>query len=105
MTIFKTGQLSEVEKANVMEVMRGTFPPEFINRIDGKYISLSSTHTMTFIKFTETIIFNRLSEQNMGSIVNIRLKEINKMVDEKHKLSLHVPEDVKRWLGKVSIAE
>lgn len=68
-------------KAAVMNVVRGHWPPEFINRID------------------EMIIFNRLSKETLRSIVDIRLAEIGERIDEKH-LKLQVSPEAKDLLAE-----
>ena len=57
-----------VEERNrrVMEALRGHFRPEFINRID------------------ETIIFDRLTDKEITSIVDIQLKRLLKRLDEQN---------------------
>ena len=56
---------SDTEKANarVMEALKSTFRPEFLNRID------------------DIIIFNRLSEENIRSIATLLLAEVQKRIE------------------------
>ena len=50
------GTPSTSARGDVMEVVRRSFPPEFLNRID------------------EIVLFNRLSRKDMDKIVDIQLK-------------------------------
>ncbi|MER8485461.1 ATP-dependent chaperone ClpB [Mesorhizobium sp. M1322] len=61
----------DVVRDEVMSVVRASFRPEFLNRVD------------------EVILFHRLRRQNMGRIVEIQLKRLeNLLVDRKITLSL-----------------
>lgn len=54
--------------------------PEFLNRID------------------EFIIFKRLSNEALRDIVDIRLSELQKRLDDR-RITLQVDEDVREWLA------
>ena len=56
---------SDSEKANakVMEALKATFRPEFLNRVD------------------DIIVFNRLSEENIRAIASLLLAEVKKRVE------------------------
>ena len=70
----------EEMRAQVMEELRSTFRPEFLNRID------------------EMIVFHRLTEQNMYAITQTMLTTL-KARFEKLGLHLIVPEETARWLA------
>ena len=72
-----------VEERNrrVMEALRGHFRPEFINRID------------------ETIIFDRLTDKEITSIVDIQLKRLLKRLDEQN-IRMTLTEKAKKFLAK-----
>jgi len=74
------GQPSEVAREPVMEVVRRAFRPEFLNRLD------------------EIILFNRLGRGEMRRIVDIQLKQLQKLLDER-KIVLEVDEQAKTWLA------
>lgn len=59
------GESSEVARADVMEVVRDHFAPEFLNRID------------------DIILFNRLSRENMDFILELQIKNIRTLLDPK----------------------
>jgi len=72
-------KVSEEKRNLVLGEIRRHFLPEFINRID------------------EVVIFRPLSRENIGTIVDIRLKELEKRLEAK-KMTLDVEETVKRYL-------
>ena len=63
-----------------MEVVRRSFRPEFLNRLD------------------EIILFNRLGRNEMKRIVDIQLKALQKLLDDR-KIVLNVDEQAKTWLA------
>ncbi|KAF2667590.1 heat shock protein 78, mitochondrial precursor [Microthyrium microscopicum] len=75
----ESGQVSEVVKKSVMDVVAHSYPPEFLNRLD------------------EFIIFNRLSKAALRDIVDIRLKELQIRLEDR-RITLNVPDEVKTWL-------
>jgi len=66
---------------NIMKIVRDTFKPEFINRLD------------------EMIIFDRLSENDMDKIVDLRLNQFRKILLDKN-ITLHVSGSARKWLSK-----
>lgn len=66
----------------VMEVVRGHFRPEFLNRLD------------------EIILFHRLGQEHMGPIVEIQVSRVAKLLRDR-KISLDLTDAAKRWLGRV----
>jgi ATP-dependent Clp protease ATP-binding subunit ClpB len=74
----------EVEKVEpqVMEVVRGHFRPEFLNRLD------------------EIILFHRLGAGHMGPIVDIQVARLQKLLDER-KIKLKLTDAARAWLGRV----
>ncbi|MBW0144184.1 ATP-dependent chaperone ClpB [Sphingomicrobium clamense] len=71
----------EVEE-QVMEVVRGHFRPEFLNRLD------------------EIILFHRLSQDHMAPIVDIQVARLQKLLDPK-KITLDLTDAARQWLGRV----
>ena len=72
----------EVEmKIKVMEVMRNTFRPEFLNRVD------------------ETIIFRSLSLDDLKKIVDIQIEHLRKRLRER-KIEIELSDRVKETLAK-----
>ena len=65
----------------VMEALRGHFRPEFLNRID------------------ETIIFDRLTDKEITSIVDIQLKRLLKRLDAQN-IRLELTDKAKKFLAK-----
>ncbi len=74
--------MKEVELRDQMDLlMRSTFKPEFLNRID------------------DTIIFNQLTEVNILGIIDILLKQLRSRLKDK-KIELEISDDAKKYLVK-----
>ena len=74
-------QVEDVEP-QVMNVVRGHFRPEFLNRLD------------------EIILFHRLGQDHMAPIVEIQVARVQKLLKDR-KIALDLTEAAKRWLGRV----
>lgn len=74
-----SSEISPEVRDAVMAVTQSHYAPEFINRLD------------------EFIIFRRLSREALRDIVDIRLKELQKRLDDR-RIVLECPDDVKQWL-------
>ena len=68
-------------KGKVMEAVKKTFRPEFINRID------------------EIIVFHELTEAQLGSIVELLVKNLQQRLSERG-LMIELTEDAQSWLVK-----
>jgi len=77
----KEGQESIAVRDEVMEVVRGAFRPEFLNRID------------------EIVLFNRLHRQEMGKIVEIQLQHLQNLLAAR-KISLEIEQEAREWLAE-----
>ena len=76
------GERSEAEmRGRVMEELRSTFKPEFLNRVD------------------ETIVFHRLGAEDMLSITETLLTGVKERFKNLG-LTLVVPEETAKWLAK-----
>ncbi|QDO96426.1 ATP-dependent chaperone ClpB [Ferrovibrio terrae] len=73
-------QIDEATRHQVMEVVRASFRPEFLNRLD------------------EVILFRRLSRENMTGIVDIQLMRLRKLLADR-KIELKLDDAAKVWLG------
>jgi ATP-dependent Clp protease ATP-binding subunit ClpB len=73
--------VASVEK-DVMDVVRGHFRPEFLNRLD------------------EIILFHRLGQEHMAPIVEIQVGRVQKLLAER-KISIDLTDAALRWLGRV----
>ena len=73
--------VKEVEP-KVMEIVRGHFRPEFLNRLD------------------EVILFHRLGSNHMAPIVEIQVQRVQKLLKDR-KITLALSEEAKAWLGRV----
>ncbi|MFN3348559.1 ATP-dependent chaperone ClpB [Pseudorhodoplanes sp.] len=74
------GQPAEAAREQVMEVVRRSFRPEFLNRLD------------------EIILFNRLGRGEMKRIVDIQLRHLQSLLADR-KITLEVDDTAKTWLG------
>jgi ATP-dependent Clp protease ATP-binding subunit ClpB len=74
-------ELSPRTKDKVMDIVRGHFRPEFLNRLD------------------EILLFRRLSRDNMAGIVGVQLKRLHKLLEE-HKITLDVMPKALAWLAE-----
>jgi ATP-dependent Clp protease ATP-binding subunit ClpB len=72
----------ESVEPQVMEIVRGHFRPEFLNRLD------------------EIILFHRLSQANMGPIVDIQVSRVQKLLADR-KINLDLTDAARAWLGRV----
>ncbi len=74
------GQDSGAVRDQVMEVVRGAFRPEFLNRLD------------------EILLFHRLSRGQMGAIVDIQLARLRRLLADR-KLDLDLDAAARAWLA------
>lgn len=73
---------TELAKMEVLELLKQTIRPEFLNRID------------------ETIMFTPLSRTHIRAIVEIQLNLLKKKLAEQH-LKLFISEDAFNWIAEV----
>jgi len=76
----KDGEDVELVRAQVMEVVRGAFRPEFLNRID------------------DILLFRRLSREVMVDIVDIQLAGLQKMLQDRQ-ITLALDDKARAWLA------
>ena len=78
------GEDDDVAKVEpqVMDVVRGHFRPEFLNRLD------------------EIILFHRLSAGHMGPIVDIQVARLGRLLEDR-KITLDLTDAARAWLGRV----
>ena len=58
------GNISSESESAVMNELRASFRPEFLNRLD------------------ETIMFKPLSKENIGGIIDLLIADVNKIIGE-----------------------
>ncbi|NNC73593.1 MAG: ATP-dependent chaperone ClpB [Sphingomonadaceae bacterium] len=73
--------VADVEN-EVMDVVRGHFRPEFLNRLD------------------EIILFHRLSAEHMAPIVGIQVSRVQRLLDDR-KVTIELTDKAREWLGRV----
>jgi len=74
------GQETETVRDSVMATVRARFRPEFLNRID------------------EIILFRRLRRDQMASIVDIQVKRLDKLLEER-KIAIKLDAAARDWLA------
>ena len=70
----------ESVRGKVMDVVKASFRPEFLNRLD------------------EILLFQRLTRENMTGIVEIQLRHLQKLLSDR-RVELDIKEDAKKWLA------
>ncbi len=76
------GASVESVEPQVMEIVRGHFRPEFLNRLD------------------EIILFHRLGSEHMAPIVDIQISRVGKLLKDR-KVTLDLTDAARAWLGRV----
>jgi ATP-dependent Clp protease ATP-binding subunit ClpB len=74
------GQDTDAVREQVMAIVRVSFRPEFLNRVD------------------EIILFHRLKRTEMGRIVDIQLARLNKLLEER-KIRIELDASAREWLA------
>ena len=80
LTNLAEGQDVDAVRDQVMDVVKASFRPEFLNRVD------------------ETILFHRLRREDMGAIVDIQMARLSDLVAER-KITIDLGEDARDWLA------
>ncbi|MCQ4162741.1 ATP-dependent chaperone ClpB [Roseomonas sp. GC11] len=75
------GEDVDLVRGQVMNVVRGRFRPEFLNRLD------------------EIVLFRRLARQDMGAIVQIQLGRLRKLLEDR-KITLELDAAATDWLAE-----
>jgi ATP-dependent Clp protease ATP-binding subunit ClpB len=75
------GQDTDAVREQVMAVVRAAFRPEFLNRVD------------------EIILFHRLKKSEMGRIVDIQMKRLQKLLDDR-KITIKLDPSGRDWLAE-----
>lgn len=76
------GEDVESVRDGVMDVVKASFRPEFINRLD------------------EIILFHRLERGHMTAIVDIQMARLQKLLDDR-KITLGLSDAARAWLGNM----
>lgn len=71
----------ESVREQVMDVVKGAFRPEFLNRLD------------------ETILFHRLTREHMTGIVDVQLERMSKLLTDR-KIHVELTDAAKAWLAE-----
>jgi ATP-dependent Clp protease ATP-binding subunit ClpB len=76
----KEGEDVDAVREQVMGVVRSAFRPEFLNRLD------------------EIVLFHRLKRSEMGAIVDIQLKRLEALLEDR-KVTLTLDDSARTWLA------
>jgi ATP-dependent Clp protease ATP-binding subunit ClpB len=76
------GEDVDTVEPQVMDIVRGHFRPEFLNRLD------------------EIILFHRLGQDHMAPIVDIQVARVAKLLEDR-KVTLTLTAAARAWLGRV----
>ncbi|WP_417583532.1 ATP-dependent chaperone ClpB [Pelagibacterium sp.] len=74
------GESVEMVRGKVLDTVKSAFRPEFLNRVD------------------EILLFHRLERSQMGAIVDIQLKRLQKLLDTRE-ITIEVTEAARDWLA------
>ena len=77
----KDGDSVEQVRGNVMDALKASFRPEFLNRID------------------ETLLFHRLERKHMGAIVDIQFAGLQKLLAERD-IEISLSDAAREWLAE-----
>jgi ATP-dependent Clp protease ATP-binding subunit ClpB len=75
------GQDTDAVREQVMAVVRASFRPEFLNRVD------------------EIILFHRLRREHMGRIVDIQIARLSKLLEDR-KMTIALEPKAREWLAE-----
>ena len=75
------GEDTSAVRDQVMTIVRSSFRPEFLNRVD------------------EIILFHRLQKSEMGRIVDIQMQRLSKLLEDR-KIELVLETDARDWLAE-----
>lgn len=82
LTALGDGESVESVEPQVMEMVRGHFRPEFLNRLD------------------EIILFHRLAAEHMAPIVDIQVARVGRLLADR-KIAIDLTDAARAWLGRV----
>ncbi|EYS93479.1 ATP-dependent chaperone ClpB, partial [Bartonella bacilliformis] len=80
LTNLDEGESVDQAREDVMKVVKSAFRPEFLNRVD------------------EIILFQRLQRRDMEAIVDIQMKQLQNLLNER-KITVQMDEEAKRFLA------
>jgi ATP-dependent Clp protease ATP-binding subunit ClpB len=82
LTSLSDGESVASVEPQVMEIVRGHFRPEFLNRLD------------------EIVLFHRLGQSEMAPIVSIQVARVAKLLADR-KIAIELTDAARDWLGRV----
>ena len=80
-TDLENGEITPTARESVISELRGTFRPEFLNRLD------------------DTVLFKPLSLEEITSIVTLLITEINERIKDR-RIRIELSKNVQKWIGE-----
>ena len=77
----ENGEITPTARESVISELRGTFRPEFLNRLD------------------DTVLFKPLSLEEITFIVTLLITEINERIKDR-RIRIELSENVQKWIGE-----
>ena len=77
----ENGEITPTARESVISELRGTFRPEFLNRLD------------------DTVLFKPLSLEEITSIVTLLITEINERIKNR-RIRIELSKNVQKWIGE-----
>lgn len=77
----ENGEITPTARESVISELRGTFRPEFLNRLD------------------DTVLFKPLSLEEITSIVTLLITEINERIKDR-RIRIELSKNVQKWIGE-----
>jgi ATP-dependent Clp protease ATP-binding subunit ClpB len=76
----RDGESVELVRGKVLDAVKAAFRPEFLNRVD------------------DIIVFHRLDRSHMGAIVDIQMKRLQQLLQERD-ITLRLTPEAREWLS------
>ena len=79
--ILTSNLVTNTKQDNLMDILKGFFKPEFLNRLD------------------EILVFNELNKNDIRKIVDIQIKRLQKRLEDKH-INIEIDDKALDWLAE-----
>jgi ATP-dependent Clp protease ATP-binding subunit ClpA len=79
--ILTSNLVTNTKQDNLMDILKGFFKPEFLNRLD------------------EILVFNELNKNDIRKIVDIQIKRLQKRLEDRH-INIEIDDKALDWLAE-----
>lgn len=79
--ILTSNLVTNTKQGNLMDILKGFFKPEFLNRLD------------------EILVFNELNKNDIRKIVDIQIKRLQKRLEDRH-INIEIDDKALDWLAE-----